>query len=726
MRLFGPLSVALPQKYHGLGESILKWQDFPETAQLSKVTPRRPPRAPRTPQTPLCSPERLQKPCAARTPARQGLFQSPKASAPHGRHSPSPPTASPLGCPLPEGGASPRGTSPRTPGGQPLGFPQSPPWLPSVASSPDGTPGPAAWGGLATSATETPAPPPPRSLVGRGASTERESESCQNPDKTRGHSRASFPACVSLASPVGGIPESPPRTASAGSPHPGQLDGREPPRACSPAPSVPTRTSGPAKPDSSPCPPPEGGTRLGNTSSPERGSLEGRPHPCAALPPAQTPGGSGRSGRHTSSPVLTARDTEPRPVLGEAEDGNSHIAPVGAGEGFRPVVAGEPPSDPGTPSSAPGSPQTPPGALRCAAHGGQRQAAAPAQLGPAHPQAYEVELDVQAGGLPKLRTKKVDTSPGSEAELLRRDPSVPPSLGVPRSSKSSRPDTYTSPPCLRPAHSSPGKNGGQTYICQSCTPTRCPSSTPSPFQADAGVPWTPSPKHSGKTTPDTIKDWPRRKRAVDGSLGAPAGRADAGTDLGAGWSLLRPEGTELGLEPGLHKTRVLGDFELEGVCQLPDQSPPGAGEGVPGSEDASSWRPSGWGSRKRLLSPEDTECEAKRACDQRGEDPEARGEARSPGPGLQQLPSAGEDEPWVSGSTPPPGRAVRSCLSARGLQALTQSPLLFHGKTPASQGTDAPDEDLDVFPATEDSPFSRAFSRTRPVSRTYSRKKLIS
>ena len=37
------------------------------------------------------------------------------------------------------------------------------------------------------------------------------------------------------------------------------------------------------------------------------------------------------------------------------------------------------------------------------------------------------------------------------------------------------------------------------------------------------------------------------------------------------------------------------------------------------------------------------------------------------------------------------------------------------------------DEDVDVFsPTAEDSPFSRAFSRRRPIGRTYSRKKLLS
>lgn len=40
------------------------------------------------------------------------------------------------------------------------------------------------------------------------------------------------------------------------------------------------------------------------------------------------------------------------------------------------------------------------------------------------------------------------------------------------------------------------------------------------------------------------------------------------------------------------------------------------------------------------------------------------------------------------GSTPPSGCMVRSCLSASGLQALTQSPLLFQGRTPSSHSKD--------------------------------------
>ena len=166
---------------------------------------------------------------------------------------------------------------------------------------------------------------------------------------------------------------------------------------------------------------------------------------------------------------------------------------------------------------------------------------------------------------------------------------------------------------------------------------------------------------------------------------------------------------------------ILGEFELEGVCQLPDQSPPR--DSMPTAEEAASWGQFGLGSRKRCLSAkEEAERHAKRICDQQGDS-----EEWSPGTSVRQLPSTADDGAFVQGATPPPGCAMRSCLSASGLQALTHSPLLFQGKTPSSQRKDARDEDADVFPPTaEDSPFSRAFSRRRPNIRTYSRKKLLS
>ena len=262
-------------------------------------------------------------------------------------------------------------------------------------------------------------------------------------------------------------------------------------------------------------------------------------------------------------------------------------------------------------------------------------------------QTYEVELEMQASGVPKVGIKKRDASPWSEAEPPRRAQSVPPALSVPRGSKSCKPETtYMSPPCLRPSHSSPSKSGGQTYICQSCTP-----STPSPFQTDVGVPWTPSPKHSGKTTPDRIKDWPRRKRVVLRSLGATTGRGDAGSDLPVGGSLLRLEGKEPGLELSISRSPFLGDFELEGVCQLPDQSPTGDSEWK--VEEAFSWGQFGLGPRKRLLSTEEeVDCEAKRVCDMlRGDWEVGQSEERSPRMGVQQIPATGVNEALVSGKS---------------------------------------------------------------------------
>ncbi|XP_047592614.1 treslin [Lutra lutra] len=575
-----------------------------------------------------------------------------------------------------------------------------------------------------------------------------------------------------LTSPLGEISKSPFREFSIDSPPPEELDWEEPLKAPTgalslscPVPSTPPRISQITQSDPVPPRPP---SKIGkrhretpnldpSTSAMPRVPTAGNP---AALTDARknqkevTPSPQPSPERHSysgtgcgsdwrmSSP-LVASDTDDLTLLDQAEHHGSegtpgHVMPAEEGEASRTVVAQEKPS-PSNPRSAPspashgpGSPLAPTYALRCTADRRQRRAAtqlenpqSPTRPSRASgsPQAYEVELEMQASGLPKLRIRKLDPSSLAEAEPLRREgtalgeESALPALSMPGATKASgKPEaTYVSPPCLRPSHSTPGKSGGQTYICQSCTPTRCPSSTPSPFQTDVGVPWTPSPKHSGKSTPDTIKDWPRRKRAVGG-----------GTDL-AGVSLLELERRERGgLELGGSRTPLLGDFELEGVCRLPDQSPPR--DCAPQAEEAS-WGQFGLGSRKRLLpAKEEAEGPAKRACEEPRGDAELSG-SREPSPRAsgRHLPSAGDDEVFVPASTPPPGWALRSCLSASGLQALTHSPLLFQGRTPSSQYHEARDEDIEVLPPTaEESPFSQAFSRRRPISRTYTRKKLIS
>nr|XP_034340040.1 treslin isoform X3 [Arvicanthis niloticus] len=460
--------------------------------------------------------------------------------------------------------------------------------------------------------------------------------------------------------------------------------------------------------------------------------------------------GSGfRSDWHVSSPMLIASDTECLPLINETQlhklenqEVKSGILPGEEGEEAETTIANEPPSvaDPGillpAPSSVSSFPELLSYTLCCTADRKQSPDAAQQESpqvseATGSPQTYEVELEMQASGLPKLRIKKIDPGVLLEAEALGEETPLGeegalPALCMPKASKfSGRTEhTHLSPPCLRPSHSTPGKSGGQTYICQSCTPSRCPPSTPSPFQADAGVSWTPSPKQSGKTTPEIIKDWPRKKRAVDCSAGPSAGRGEASMDLPVSLSLHEPEGKEQSLAQDLSKVLILEDFELEGVCQLPDQSPP--------KDSMSMAEETSWGqfglSRKRFLSAkEESEYNVKMVCDPLSEDPQAsKHREYSPRWSAPPLPSVGDDEVFVSGSTPPSGCMVRSCLSASSLQALTQSPLLFQGRTPSSHSKDTRDEDVDVFsPTTEESPFRQSFSRKRPF-RTYTRKKLIS
>lgn len=381
------------------------------------------------------------------------------------------------------------------------------------------------------------------------------------------------------------------------------------------------------------------------------------------------PGTGFRNAWQVSSPVLIADGTEHHPLIEaqlhslESHEVKDGILPGEEGEGRKSTQADEPPSvsGPGILPPAPSSVSSSPELLAYTCMAGRRQSETTAQQGSPHtleatgsPQTYEVELEMQTSGLPKLRIKKVDPGALLEAEApgkespLGEEGSLP-AFSMPKASKSS--STYLSPPCLCPSHSTPGKNGGQTFICQSCTPSRCPPSTPSPFQADVGVSWTPSPKQSGKTTPEIIKDWPRRKRAVDCSAGPCAGRGEASADFPGASALLEPEaeGKDQSLEGDLPKALVLEDFELEGVCQLPDQTPPK--DSVSKAEEAFSWGQFGLGSRKRHQSAkEEAEYDVKRVCDSLSEDPQASKHREwSPHWSAPPLCSVGEDEVFVSG-----------------------------------------------------------------------------
>lgn len=506
------------------------------------------------------------------------------------------------------------------------------------------------------------------------------------------------------------VSKSPLRKPSTVSPGPRDLDQKDqasPSRATCPScagPSTPPTVPQSVLSVTIPPPPPSKlGRRYRKTSDPKQGSEECPPGPSAALgvatatgPAATTssrrdqkggrlsPPSSPEGQRHLSpgvdndwlrsSPLLLSSDTGHLTLLEEAEPQGGGSRAVTGGEGvtlrsaedddaWEPRSMPDARTSPPAPGSGPESPEMvsytlhcPPDRWQCPGAAGPESLRAPVRppKAPASLQTYEVELEMQASGLPKLRIKKVDSSALAEAEAPGKGSPVGeeaslPALGMPRASRAtSKPEaTYTSPSCLRSSHSTPGK--GQTYICQTYTPTPCPPSTPSPFQTDGGVPWTPSPKHNGKTTPDSIKDWPRRKRAVDCSSGL-SGRGEVGTDPLGALSLPEPQARELALELGLHKTPVSEDFELEGVCQLPDQSPPG--DSVPKAEEAS-WGQFGLGSRKRHWSPkEEAECGAKRVCEAPREDADERKhENGGPRRTVLQLPSTGDDEVFASGES---------------------------------------------------------------------------
>ncbi|NXL45567.1 TICRR protein, partial [Podilymbus podiceps] len=194
-------------------------------------------------------------------------------------------------------------------------------------------------------------------------------------------------------------------------------------------------------------------------------------------------------------------------------------------------------------------------------------------------------------------------------------------------------------------------------------------------------------------------------------------------------------------------TSTLGEFELEGISRLQDQASPSDSE--PRADEDSAMGTFGLKSRKRVLtylSPEKEEHHgAKRTCTDRcnldlagfSTDEGSRSMSRTDSvlpekPGAcvlitpEQHRSLGDDDVFLlSGSTPP----VKSTLSASSLLALTQSPLLCQGQTPPSRRKRVQEEESDAFQITvsqELSPFHTVASRKRHLSRTYSRKKLLS
>ncbi|NP_001165777.1 treslin [Xenopus laevis] len=348
---------------------------------------------------------------------------------------------------------------------------------------------------------------------------------------------------------------------------------------------------------------------------------------------------------------------------------------------------------------------------------------------------YEVELEMQESGLPKLRFKRTDSN-----STIDMDVNKTPKISRKRKGDESpfnekwcskhavrTEPACVSPSCVRTSHYTPGKSGIQTFICQSYTPNRCLSAAASPSQSDAGVPWTPSPKE--KLSTDVINSWPRKKKAS--ALCTNLLKCDK-----------IPEYAE---EDG-------GDFELEGVSKLLEKSP------VIEQQSKVDGGTFGLRSRKRvfsLVSPtKETENPVKRVCTfnrhedsstathrhQTKEEMEIFSSDQSRSSYLSSSQQSICDDVFNMSDFTPPSKVPKNPLSACGLLTLTQSPLLYKGKTPSSKrkekiqdvfsdgdsdhGTPTLKRPTNPAAVSDDSPF-RKVNPLRSISKTYSRKKLI-
>ncbi|XP_065148040.1 treslin isoform X1 [Paramisgurnus dabryanus] len=304
------------------------------------------------------------------------------------------------------------------------------------------------------------------------------------------------------------------------------------------------------------------------------------------------------------------------------------------------------------------------------------------------PLTYEVEMEMLASGLPKLKLRRIDSFNAGEPpnsatkavppHLMHRNVRTPQNESPLAQCSRHREFGCISPSlCSRgtPAKSTPG-NGVQTYICQSMTPTRYPTSNQSPLGEI--TPLTPSPQSRGRSTPENLNSWPRKKRARIETYG-------------------NKEQVIKGV-PLLEKTGVLEDPELEGVFY------------IQGADELKETVNAPTGQRKLgLLSRRDHQCS-----------PEGMDWTDT----LQECDVIETVKPeqftWMGRKVDtPPGPKMKKPVSASGIFALTQSPLLYKKSTVTGGASQ-----FDGSKSDDTSPLSQS-RRQRTPSRTFPRKKLL-
>ncbi|XP_072242442.1 treslin [Leuresthes tenuis] len=323
---------------------------------------------------------------------------------------------------------------------------------------------------------------------------------------------------------------------------------------------------------------------------------------------------------------------------------------------------------------------------------------------------YQVELEMQTSGLPKLKIKRTDSvnaddfssdggpRSGGQSPLVSAKPYTESPLAL--ISKHRDPGCVSPSVCahVTPAKSTPGKGGSvQTYICQSYTPTQHPAATMSPMATADIIPLTPSPQSVGKVTPDNLNSWPRRKKAQIGVLGF----------------------KERGLKGEPQLEELLEEAEL-GVSRLQDFEDTDEPSSSKTEEIAvtSKQLPS-VGTDVCPLSPLEDLYWMEKLSEQTG--------CSDPQRVQEEILWTFENEDKAPIATPPSSKA-RKPVTASGILALTQSPFLFKGKTRSARKTplfkDEAASGTTEAEGEDHSPFRQPIRHSN-TGKTHSRKRLL-